>query len=157
MIVDKMKYLSITLRLMALYMMVMGVFAIFFQDAAEFMYLFQVVDPITTRMWGGALVGLSIFYLLASYDVEKYRLLLWAGVLQLTVSFLLTVYHMGTRIIEPAQGMIRMIVTPIFLIILLSGILSHKKEKVLFEVGGKTKGEPQGPEQIREQHPLQGK
>ncbi|MFC1723497.1 hypothetical protein ACFL0V_05140, partial [Nanoarchaeota archaeon] len=77
-----MRYLDATLKLMGMYYMILGVFAVLFQSAAKFLFLFQVVDPVSTRLWGGTMVGVAMFYFMISYDIHRYHKLIWVGVVQ---------------------------------------------------------------------------
>ncbi len=157
-----MKYLSVTLKLMSLYMMFVGVFALFFQSAGAFLFLFKVTDPILMRAWGVTLITLALFYLMISYDVQKYRTLIWVGVVHLSISFFNTLYHIGTKQTTTLESIsIGVFFIPVFLIVLLTGILHKPKEEVVFEIrdsGKKLKEVPRNlPEHVREKHPLHGK
>ena len=154
-----MKYLSVTLKLLATYMMVLGIFSIFFQPAGQILYLFSVIDSVTTRIWGGALFALAIFYLIASYDVEKYRDMIWVGVIHLSTMFLILIYHLATGVFEPAEAVVRLVLNPIFILLLMTGIVHKPREKVLWELRKEGNIENSGhmPEHVREKHPLHGK
>ncbi|HII72502.1 TPA: hypothetical protein HA265_07135 [Candidatus Woesearchaeota archaeon] len=155
-----MKHLKATYVLLSAYMMVLGIFAMFFQKAGEFLYLFRGDDPITLRMWGISMFALAIFYLMVSYDVEKYQDLIWVPIVHLSSSLLLQIYTIYTGVAEPGHAFMRMIIAPAFLIVLLTGIRHKKTEKVLFEVsdqGQIDQSHSHIPQHVRERHPLHGK
>jgi len=111
-------------------------------------------------MWGGAMIALSVFYYVASYDVEKHRQVLWACVTHLGIMLMLLLYDLTTKPVDMSGG-ISMIVLCTFLIVLLSGLLKSSNGEVLFELkkGGEKLKEPPRhlPQHVSEVHPLQRK
>lgn len=152
------KFLSISLKLMALYAGIMATFTLFFQEAGMFIFRYRINDPMVTRYWGGVLLAMAMFYLFVSTDPEKYRLLLWVGVFDLGTAMVLSIYHMSIETISIVQGLIGIVVNPIFMVVLLYG-LAHKQEGEVVLVSGRPpeEGGHHLPDHIVGHHPLHRK
>ncbi len=152
-------YLKVTLKLMALYAGVMGALAAFFQDAGSFIFGHTITDPMITRYWGGVLLAMSIFYFFLSMEPDKYRLFIWVGIFDLGIAMVFTAINLSTEAIGVVQGLVGVILNPIFVVILLYGIAKEPEGEVLFVTTGETKegGEENTPEHSRSRHPLHGK
>ncbi|MBW2972246.1 hypothetical protein KY359_04390 [Candidatus Woesearchaeota archaeon] len=153
-------YLKVALKLMALYAGVMGALTMMFQDAGSFIFQYTIKDPMLARYWGGVLMALAVFYLLLSMDPEKYRLFIWVGIFDLGIAMILTIAHIAIANISWAQGIVGLVINPIFIIILLYGLAKEPEGKVIFVAGETKEGE-----QVQElpehastrKHPLHGK
>ncbi|MFH1669141.1 MAG: hypothetical protein ABIA62_04395, partial [Candidatus Woesearchaeota archaeon] len=130
------KFLTVSLKLMALYAGVIGSLVLMFQDVAEFFFGYPIKDPVVARYWGGVLIVLAVLYLFLSTDPEKYRLFLWVGVFDLSIALIVTIINMTTNAITVTQGMIAIIINPIFIILLLYGLAKEPKSEVVFFVQG---------------------
>ena len=152
-------YLNVTLKLMALYVGVLGAMTLFFQEAGAFVYQYTLKDQMVTRYWGAALLVLAIFYLFLSTDTEKYRLFIWVGVFDLGASMILTIVNMYIGDMNWLQGITGVIVNPIFIIILLFGLAKPPQGKVVLVSGydAKPKPEHELPPHIIGKHPLHRK
>jgi hypothetical protein len=155
----KQTYLKVTLTLMALYAGVMGALMMLFHDAANFVFQYDIIDPMVTRYWGGVLLALSIFYLFIATDPVKYRLFLWVGVFDLGMAMILTIINISLKNLNWWQGMIGVVINPIFIVILLYGLAKPPEGEVLFVAGEDKKANPQHelPPHIVGQHPLDRK
>jgi hypothetical protein len=153
------KYLTVTLKLLALYSGVMGAFMLLFHDAASFVFQYTVKDPMITRYWGGALLALSLMYLFISMDPEKYRLLIWVAVFELGMTMILTLIHVSLASISWVQGITGLILNPLFVIVLLYGLAKKPEGEVLFVAGEAKKAKPEHelPPHISGKHPLHRK
>ncbi|MBW2964714.1 hypothetical protein KY363_04605 [Candidatus Woesearchaeota archaeon] len=152
-------YLKVTLKLMAAYAGLIGAIMLFFQSTGQFFFNRSVLDPVVTRYWGGTLIALCVFYLFLSYDPEKYRAFLWVGVFDLATAMFITIYNIARAGMLWYQGIVALVINPIFIVLLLSG-LTHKDEgKVVFEVGADLAAKPgqELPPHITGHHPLHGK
>jgi hypothetical protein len=143
------KYLKVTLTLMALYAGIMGSLTLFFQDAGSFIFRYNITDPVITRFWGGILIAIAIFYLFLSMDPVKYRLFIWVGVFDLGIAMIASVYSMYMKELSVSQGLISIILNPVFMIILLYG-LAKKSEGEIILVSGQPSTAP--PEQTLPAH-----
>ncbi len=146
-------YLKVTLKFMALYAGIMAVMAVFFQDVGSFLFKYSLNDPLILRYWGGALFALAILYLFLSYEPEKLRVLLWVGVIDLSSTMFITIIHVAKGMMVWYQGIIPMIINPIFLVLILSGLSGKPEGEVLLMTGGEEEGEL--PDHMK--HPLHGK
>lgn len=152
-------YLNVTLKLMALYAGVIGALMLFFHSAGTFFFNRAVLDPVVTRYWGGVLFALCVFYLFLSYDPERYRAFLWVGVFDLGTAMFITVYNVAKANMAWYQGIVALVINPIFLVLLLSGLTKKDEGKVVFEVGNEMTAKPgqELPPHITGHHPLHGK
>lgn len=155
----KQTYLKVTLTLMALYAGVMGALMTLFHDAANFLFQYDITDPMVTRYWGGVLLALSIFYLFIATDPVKYRLFLWVGVFDLGIAMILTIINISLKNLNWIQGLIGVVINPIFIIILLYGLAKPPEGEILFVAGEDKKASPQHelPPHIAGHHPLDKK
>ncbi len=154
------KYLKVTLTLMALYAGIMGSLTLFFQDVAAFLFGYNITDPVATRYWGAVLLTMSIFYLFLSMDPVKHRLFLWIGVFDLGFASTLTVLNVATKHISVAQGIVAIVLNPIFMVILLYGLAKPPEGEVVLMAGHSQKPEiPEHelPAHLSGTHPLKGK
>jgi len=143
------KYLKVTLKLMALYAGIMGALTLLFQEAGSFIFGYTIKDPVTTRLWGGVLIAIAIFYLFLSMDPVKYRMFIWVGVFDLGIAMITTVYCIYTKELSLLQGMVAVILNPILMIILLYGLAKKSEGAVILISGGKAEGHP---EQVLPEH-----
>lgn len=135
-------YLKIALTLMALYAGVMGALMTMFHDAANFVFQYDITDPMVTRYWGGVLFALAVFYLFLSTDPVKYRLFLWVGVFDLGIAMILTIINISISHINWVQGLIGVVINPIFIIILLYGLAKAPEGRVVIVAGEDVKAKP---------------
>ncbi len=154
------KFLTVSLKLMALYAGVIGSLVLMFQDVAEFFFRYPMKDPVIARYWGGMLIVMAVFYLFLSTDPLKYRLFLWVGVFDLSIAVIITIIHMTTKVIVVSQGMVAIIVNPIFIILLLYGLAKEPKSEVVFVAHGDRSDHHKHedlPQHATGHHPLHGK
>jgi hypothetical protein len=151
-------YLKVTFKLMALYAGFMGALMLFFHDAAQVLFQREVQDTLTTRYWGGVLLAIAVLYLFISTDPEKYRLLIWVGILDLGTASGITIMNIATGNLNWMQGITGIVINPIFMIIIISG-LAGKKEEVVFVAGHDAAAKPgqELPPHLGGHHPLHGK
>lgn len=149
-------YLKVVLTLMALYAGIMGSLTLLFHDAANFLFQYDLTDPTITRYWGGVLIALSIFYIFLATDPVKYRLFIWVGIIDLGIAAVLTVIHISLTNLSWIQGLIGLIINPIFIIILLYGVAKQHEGEIILVSGEEKKAKPgqELPSHIAGHHPL---
>ncbi|MFC1742225.1 hypothetical protein ACFL3V_06840 [Nanoarchaeota archaeon] len=152
-------YLTVTLKLMALYAGVMGSLALIFQDVGSVVLGYNVVDTVPTRYWGAMLLVMAIFYLFLSSDPLQYRLFIWIGVLDLGVAMLLSIYLIATNVITWLNGVTAVVLNPIFIIILLLGLAKEQEGHTIIREHqeGERHRREQLPEHAVGKHPLHNK
>ena len=152
-------YLKVTLTLMALYAGIMSALLLVFHEAAAFIFRYGITDPVVTRYWGGVLLGISIFYLFLATDPVKYRLFLWVGVVDLGSAAVLTIINISTETLNWVQGIIGLIINPVFIVILLYGLARPPEGEVVFTAGEEKKAQEgqELPPHITGHHPLHRK
>lgn len=143
---------------MALYAGVLATFTLFFQEAGRFVFQYAIQDPMITRYWGGVLLAMAIFYLFLSTDPIKYRLFLWVGVFDLGIAMVLTIYHLAMGEVSLVQGLIGVVINPVFMVILLYGLAHQPEGEIVLMAGEGHKGQdPELPAHIHGTHPLHRK
>ena len=135
-------YLKVVLTLMALYAGIMGSLTLIFHDAANFLFQYDLQDPLITRYWGGVLLAFAIFYIFLATDPVKYRLFLWIGIIDLGIAAILTVINISLNYLSWIQGLVGLVINPIFIIILLYGVAKQPEGEVIFVSGGENKAKP---------------
>lgn len=152
-------YLNVVLKCMALYAGTLATFTLFFQPAGSVVFQYSIIDPTITRYWGGVLLAMAIFYLFLSTDPVKYRLFIWVGVFDLGTAMILTIMNMSVGAVSWVQGLIGVVINPIFIMVLLYG-LAHKPEGEVLLVSGDGLKSADGielPAHLAGQHPLNRK
>jgi hypothetical protein len=150
-------YLKVTLKLMALYAGLMGVFTLMFQDTGAVVFQYSIKDPVTTRYWGGVLFAMAIFYLFLSSDPVKYRIFIWVGIVDLGIAMLLTIIHLSTGSVSWVQGFVGVVLNPIFIMIILYGLAKKPEGEIILVAGGAHKEaspEQTLPDHLTGTHPL---
>lgn len=152
-------YLKVTLKLMALYAGLMGAMTLMFHDAAEFLFAYNISDPLLARYWGGVLMAMAVFYLFLSTDPEKYRMFIWVGVFDLGIATITTIVNVAAGTIHWLQGISALFLNPVLIIVLLYGAAKEPEGKVVFVASDQEqKGHEQHrPEHAGTHHPLHGK
>ena len=138
---------------MALYAGLMAAMAVFFQDVGSFIFRYSLNDPLVLRYYGGVLFALAALYMLISYEPERLRVLIWVGIIDLGAAAVITIVHIAQGGLAWYQGIIPMVVNPIFMVLLLSGLAKPAEGEVLLMTSGEGEGEL--PDHMK--HPLHGK
>ena len=156
---ERLAYLKVILKLMALYAGVMGALALLFQDVAYYIFRYPLTDVMIARYWGAMLLVMAVFYLFLSYDPIKYRIFIWIGVFDLGFATCLTIINIATGVINWTQGAVAIVLNPIFVVILLYGLAKEPEGEVIFVAGEEKKGKPEHelPPHITGNHPLHRK
>jgi hypothetical protein len=156
----EMVLLRVVLKLLALYIGLMGAFALLFQEGGSFLFRYNLVDPMITRYWGALLLAMAVFYMILSLDPVKYRVFIWVGVFHLGMTLILTVVNISLKEIAWVNGIASLILNPLFIIVMLYGLAKEPEGEVIFVAGEKKKPprpEHTLPDHITGHHPLHRK